>query len=201
MIEKSKEPIFRSIFGCDWEALPPVLKKHYANTAFSEDETIVDGELDLMCKGPVKLFAPVFWLLKGIPPHNEQGVQTNVRFLSNKHTAAFHFYRSFKFKKRKPYIFHSRMVQIENNIVAEIMPFRLCWIMTYDWENEAVHLRHKGYALHIFKRYIPLPLKLFLGEGYAKETAIDDHHFEMETNITHPIWGKIYEYKGRFKVR
>jgi hypothetical protein len=39
-----------------------------------------------------------------------------------------------------------------------------------------------------------------MGAGYAEEHPIDDHSFDMQTHITHPWWGKVYEYKGRFEV-
>jgi hypothetical protein len=47
---------------------------------------------------------------------------------------------------------------------------------------------------------MPIPLTLFLGKGYAEEIAIDDNTFDMITHITHPLWGRIYQYNGRFKV-
>ena len=37
-------------------------------------------------------------------------------------------------------------------------------------------------------------------KGYAEEIAVDDNTFHMNTHISHPWWGKVYEYKGRFKI-
>lgn len=39
-----------------------------------------------------------------------------------------------------------------------------------------------------------------MGKGYAEEIPIDDKTFSMITHITHPWWGKLYEYKGQFVV-
>ena len=63
-----KEPIFKAIFGDDWESLPVVIKKHYANLPYSDDSYNVEGRLDVMCKGLYWLLSPLIWLLKGIPP-------------------------------------------------------------------------------------------------------------------------------------
>ena len=51
----SEEPIFKSIFGASWDELPSVMRKHYANRPYSDDITIVDGVLDVMCAGPIKM--------------------------------------------------------------------------------------------------------------------------------------------------
>jgi hypothetical protein len=40
-----------------------------------------------------------------------------------------------------------------------------------------------------------------LGSGYAEESAVDHNTFDMIVTISHPWWGKIYEYKGQFKIK
>lgn len=78
--------------------------------------------------------------------------------------------------------------------------FGICWRMNYLWEDNKVILRHKAYALKTFNHFIPLPVTWLLGRGDAEEWAIDDNTFAMRATITHPLPGKVYEYKGRFKV-
>jgi len=92
-------------------------------------------------------------------------------------------------------------MQIKGNEVIEVMRFGLGWKMLYLWEDGKVILKHSGYALHLFGRFIPVPLTLLMGRGYAEEIAVDENTFDMITHITHPWWGKIYEYKGRFEVK
>lgn len=196
-----KEPIFKSIFGDAWNELPPVMHKHYANRPFGDDEIIVEGRLDVMCARPIRFLAPALKLMGQIPAHNEKNVPVKVHFKSAEKSKAFHFQRIFKFRENKPYIFRSRMVQIKNNEVMEIMRFGFAWKLLYLWDGEKVILKHRGYALCLFGLSIPLPLTLLLGEGYAEEIAVDANRFDMITHITHPWWGKIYEYKGRFEVK
>jgi hypothetical protein len=192
------EPIFKSIFGASWDDLPPVMRKHYANRPYTQDKNTVEGVLDVQCAGPIKTFAPLFWLMGGVPPHTEQNVPVTVHFESDENSKFFTFNRIFHFKTRKAYRFKSRMMQIKGNEVVEIMRFGIAWKMQYLWENGKVVLRHKGYALAIAGHLIPLPLTFVVGEGHAEETPIDDNTFDMFVTITHPWWGKIYEYKGRF---
>ena len=194
------EPIFKSIFGERWNELPPVMHKHYANRPYTNDEVIVDGALDVMCAGPIKLMGPLMKLMGQIPARNEKNVPVSVQFQSDLNSKAFNFVRTFNFKNGETYIFRSRMVQIKDNEVIEIMSFGLGWKMLYGWDGEKVVLNHNGYALRLFGHYIPIPLTLLLGKGYAEERVVDENTFDMTTHITHPWWGKIYEYKGRFKV-
>lgn len=195
------EPIFKSIFGESWDSLPPVMHKHYANRPYTDDEVVVEGRLDVMCKPPLKWLSPLMALMGQIPARNEASVPVSVRFKSDKNSKAFHFVRSFHFKNSKPYIFHSRMMQIKGNEVIEVMRFGLGWKMLYLWDGEKVVLQHRGYALYLFGHFIPMPLTLLMGKGYAEEIAVDENTFDMITHITHPWWGKVYEYKGRFEVK
>lgn len=194
------EPTFKSVFGTAWDDLPPVMKKHYANRPWSSDITSVEGTLDVMCKGPIRLLAPLMRLMGQIPARNEKSVRVTVDFQSDPTSAAFRYNRTFHFRDTAPYVFRSRMIQLEGNLVAEVMRFGLTWKMHYEWDGQKVLLRHRGYALHVFGRFIPLPLTFLMGNGYAEEIAIDDNTFDMVTHITHGLWGKIYEYKGRFTV-
>jgi hypothetical protein len=196
----NNEPIFKSIFGASWDALPPVMHKHYANRPYCNDCVQVEGCLEVMCKGPIRILAPLFRSLGQIPARNETNVPVTVLFRSNQTTADFQFDRVFKFKGTEPYHFRSRMRQLKGNEVVEIMRFRLAWKMLYLWDGEKVVLQHKGYALSLFGWLIPLPLTYLLGSGHAEETAVDENTFDMITHISHPWWGKIYEYKGRFEI-
>lgn len=193
-------PTFKAIFGDDWDKLPPVMHKHYANKPYTNDLSICEGTLDVICKAPLTWLAPLMMALGQVPAHNETNVPVTVRFQSDKDSRAFHFKRSFQFKTRNPYAFHSRMIQIRNNEVIEVMRFGIGWKMLYLWDGKKVVLQHRGYALYIGGMFIPVPLTLFLGKGYAEEIAVDDATFDMITHITHPLWGRVYQYKGRFKM-
>ena len=195
------EPIFKSIFGDTWDALPPALQKHYANRPYCEDVTVAAGKLDVMSKQPFSLLAPLLKILGQIPARNETNVPVTVQFKSDLETKSFWFVRRFHFKDERPYIFHSRMLQIKDNEVIEVMRFGFSWKLSYSWDGEKVLLQHRGYALNLFGHFIPIPLTMIMGEGYAEEIAIDDDTFEMVTHITHPWFGKIYQYKGRFKIK
>lgn len=176
------------------------MKKHYANRPYTDDVTAVEGKLDVTCNQPLKFFTPIIRLLGQVPAYNEKDVPVTVRFESDKDTKSFHFNRTFHFKNTKPYVFKSRMLQIKDNKVVEFMRFGLAWKMLYLWDGEKVTLEHCGYFLNLFRCLIPIPLSVFIGKGYGEEKPVDENSFDMMVSITHPWWGKVYEYKGRFEV-
>lgn len=194
------DPIFKNVFGAAWEDLPVIMQKHYANRPCTDDLAIVEGSLDVFCAGPIKIFWRLFVLMKSIPPFCEKGVPITVNFCSDKQTEKFHFHRVFHFKGQKPYSFRSCMVQIKDNEVMEITGPGMVWRAFYCWEKGKVVMKHSGYAVKILDFLIPLPLHLLIGDGYAEEIPVDDDTFDMRMHLMHPRWGKIYEYKGRFRM-
>lgn len=195
------DPIFKSIFGNTWDELPPIIKKHYANRPYTNDHIIAEGQLDVSCAKYIQFFAKLFWYLGTIPPINEKAVAVTVMFESKIDTKEFCLNRVFHFKNREPYEFHSRMVQVNGNEVIETMKFGICWRMQYFWINNKVILKHKGYAIKVLGNIIPLPITWLIGRSDAEEWSINDNIFEMSATITHPWLGKIYQYKGNFKVK
>ena len=191
------EPIFKPVFGDSWETLPPVMHKHYANRPYCDDVSTVEGVLDVMCKWYLK---PIFWVIGTVPPHTQAGVPVTVHFTSQPNDAAFSFHRIFNFKNRKPFHFRSRMTHVGGDEVMERMNYGICWHSHYGWDGEKVTLRHKGYSWRVGGLNIPLPVTWLMGRGDATEWPIDEESFEMSATITHSLLGKVYEYKGRFRV-
>lgn len=190
-------PIFAPVFGADWECLPPVIRRHYPNRPYSNDSIRVEGVLDVVSAGPVRLLAPLLSALGQIPARNESGVPVAVTFRSDPASAAFTFDRRFRFDDGD-YHFRSRMVHLGDGEVIEIMRLGFFWRCRYAWRNGTVVLAHRGYGIRLLGWNVPLPLGLLLGRNEAEEVPLDAHSFEMKTRITHPIWGRVYEYRGRF---
>ncbi len=193
----AQEPIFKPIFGESWNRLPPVMHKHYANRPYSADIATVEGKLDVLCKW---YFKPFFWLFGGAPSRNEKNVPVTVHFTSQPDGVALCFNRIFHFNNRKPFHFRSCMTQVKENEVLERMQYGICWHCYYSWAGAQLTLRHKGYSWRVLCINIPLPMTWLIGRSDANEWPVDDDTFAMCATIMHPLLGKLYEYKGRFKV-
>ncbi len=195
----AEAPIFKPVFGRKWDDLPSVLRKRYASRPYSDATTLIEGELDVMCKAPLIWLTWPMRLAGQIPLRNEKGVAVSVRFYGDENSKACHFDRHFDFSRR-PYRFKSRMIQIEKNLVVEIMRLGLAWKARYDWDGEKVVIRHAGYGLLLFGHLLPIPLTWIVGAGYAEEIPVDDDRFQFKTLISHPWWGTVYGYQGQFNV-
>lgn len=198
--KRSDQPIFQTIFGEAWKQLPHVLHRHYANRPCSTDRVTVQGHLDVLCRGPIRLLRPLFKSLHLIPLLNETQVPVTVVYESHPDSHDFSLNRTFHFANRAPYRFCSHMRQLAGDEVVELMRFGIGWRMRYLWQDGKVILQHKGYLLNLFGHFTPLPLTTLLGTVHAEETALDDSNFAMCVEIRHPWWGRIYGYSGRFTI-
>ncbi len=189
------EPPFKKVFGADWKNLPPVLKAHYDVGAGSR----VVGEVSIKCRGLMRWLAPLFWLIRGVPPVNEDRVPTEVDF-SVDDKAHFHFRRHFQFGSRKPYRFHSVMRVDAQGRVIEQMGWGVSWRFQLLWQDEKIVMHHRGFGLSFGNNFVPLPLTWLLGAAYAEEIPQSNDSFRMEVSISHPLWGQHYRYYGEFRV-
>jgi len=201
------EPIFAAIFAESWASLPPILKTHYANRPFCRDQVRVSGELDIYLSPLMRLISPLLGLLGMLTPMGGQGVPVEVTFRSYPESTDFHFERLFYFKGRKPVRFFSKMRPIGPHQVLEYMGPGLAWHAHYDFVEHQVVMRHLGFAWHIFGKNIYLPrfFNTLIGEGHACESPISEgvnagKGFDMSMELTSPLWGKLYGYRGRFIV-
>ncbi|OEY87117.1 hypothetical protein BIY23_01375 [Wolbachia pipientis] len=193
--------MFVSVFDKKWEDLPKVLKKRYANRAYSDDLVIVDGNLDVHCSWLIYILKPLLKLFNVLVPHQGKNVPVSVSLLSKPDSDVVYFNRTFFFNGRKPYLFYSKMVRIKGDDVIEFMNFGIGWRMRCFYNGKKVVLQHKGYVWKLLGILVPLPLNLLIGKGYAEEEAISDNEFRMYFEIRHRLFGKIYGYDGNFIIR
>jgi len=193
-------PIFQNVFGGSWDALPVVMKRHYANRPFSSDVGVVDGIMDVESSFLGRMMSPFFKLTGTLVPYEGKDVPAKVEFSSSPTTNGFHFNRTFYFPNQKPYEFKSVMIPMTGNEMIEVMRFGLCWRMAFLWTGQKVVWEHRGFGVYLWGKYIPLPLALLMGKGFADETPIDDESFSMSMKIVHPIWGMVFGYSGVFKM-
>ena len=176
------------------------MQKHYSNKPFSNDKTIVEGEMNIKGNFLAKLLMPLFQIFGILVPYQENSVKTIVTYSSEIDSKLFCFDRVFYFIGKKPYNFSSKMKQIKANIVIEMFKLNLVWKMKYIYKQNKVMLLHQGYYLKIRNLFIPLPFEVIIGKGYAEEYAISGDEFTMKMQLNHFLFGVFFEYNGKFKV-
>lgn len=200
-LDRRRRPTFQAIFGDAWTDLPPVMRARYGNRPYSTDLTVLEGRMDIACAGPVRMLAPLVNLMGQIPAKTEGDVPVTVENRSDPGSRAFHFRRTFAFRDGRIHEFRSRVLALEEGGMVEVMRFGLCWRFRCRWDRPRVVLDHVGYGLHLLGWTLPLPIGRLVGTSHAEEIAVDGTTFDLVAHITHPWWGRIYEYGGRFSVR
>jgi hypothetical protein len=193
------EPVFKPIFAEKWNSLPPVMKKHYANKPFSNDVVTVRGKMNFIIAPWARRVMPLFRFLKILVPYPAENVDAAVHFRSEPDSGTYQFDRWIELP-RQTYNFLSKMEHNGGDEIVEKFASGICWRMKYTYDGEKVLLLHKGYALKIFGKIIPLPISAIVGKGYAEEVPIDENSFRMRMTVTHPLFGVYYEYNGVFTV-
>ncbi len=196
----TEDPIFKSVFGGDWDKLPPVMRRHYANRPYHDDVVIVEGSMNVESSLAGRLFSPLFRLAGTLVPYEGRHIPATVLFVSDTRSNAFRFDRIFHFPGREPYRFRSTMIPAGGGDIIELMRFGIGWQAHYKWNGKKILLTHKGYALKTGNRLISLPLDRIIGRGSAEETPVDDDTFSMKMEIRHPLWGRVFSYSGTFKI-
>jgi hypothetical protein len=199
------DPIFKSVFGKDWDNLPSVMQKHYAVRPNSDDQVTVKGKLDIKISRFVSLMARFTGMLLA---HSGDAIPVTVIFRSDdksdknpsRQSKSFYFDRTFHFPDKGDITFRSRMEHVKDNILIEFMRFGIGWKLSYQWDGEKVILQHEGYVWQLFGWMIPIPLSLIMGKGYAEEVPLSKDRFSMWTHANHGLFGSTFGYAGEFKV-
>lgn len=194
----SNDPGFKSVFKTSWDKLPPVFQKRYANRPHSNDLTSVEGKMEVSFSRLMSCMMPILKWMHILAPYQGKDIPVKVDFRSTADTNMTFLDRKFYFPGKQPYEFNSCVQPIKDSEVIEFMSFGIGWKMHYSYDGEKVIMEHRGYVWKFFGYNIPLPLSIFIGEGYAEETVIDENSYRVTMSISHQLFGTLYSYAGDF---
>ena len=210
------QPFFKPVFGQHWDDLPPVFQSHYATRIDKLTRHRAQGHMSLYPSAIIRLLKPILSLLNNLPAQAGDNLPVTVGFITDKDRQGVCFDRHFSYQGQDyPYRFKTTMIHAphspqqkpilgseNSHDLVEIMDYGFCWLsrMHYDPAQRQVILNHRGYAIRIFGRIIPLPLNWLLGRISSHETAIDEYHFAMQMTLHHPLFGILYRYEGQFSM-
>jgi len=192
-------PIFKPVFGADWDKLPAVIKKHYANRPYSNDVTRAKGKMTITFSPIMKMMAPMLSFFKIFAPAPGKDISVEVDYLSSPQDARFVFDRRFYYPQlAKPFEFKTTLWHIKDNVIVDTLRFGVGLKFIYQFDGTKIKFIHNGYVLVLGKLRIPLPLTWLLGRGYGEETPVSDESFHFFLESVHPIFGRIIRYEGVF---
>lgn len=191
-------PLFAQVLGDEWQTLPDIMKKRFSNRPYSNDEISVEGLMTIKSSRWMRAIKPFLKLSGALIHQDGENIPVIVNFKCEKNSAKYWFDRKFNFVP--PVLFKSYMLNIKDNIMVEFMRFNIGWRTKFSVSGDSVVMSHGGYVLRFFNVLIPLPIGLLLGKCNVVERPVSDDSFSMEMSLTHFIFGKIYEYRGLFKI-
>lgn len=197
------QPIFQTVFGNQWDSLPPALKAHYANRPYTNDIVTHEGALTITLSPVMRSFAWLMRLANVLVPFEGADVPCTVYARSDPKSAAYILDRRVFAPGREPYTFRSELVCLKPHVVAEYFRFGGGWVASYYFEGDKVILRHRGFAWRLFGLHIPLPgfLDIIFGQGSAYEITTGKDSFRMATSLDHFLHeGSMAGYAGEFRI-
>lgn len=198
---KSFCPIFKPVFGENWDHLPEVIKKHYANRPYSNDIVRAKGLMTITFSPMMKIIAPFLSVFKIFAPAPGIDIPVEVDYLSSPKDQRFIFDRRFFYPHlSKPFEFKSTLWKIRNNLIVDALRFGLGIKFIYQFDGSKVQFIHSGYILLLGKLRLPLPLTFLLGKGYGEETPLTDSSFHFFLESIHPLFGQVIRYEGTFTI-
>lgn len=200
-LRDEESPTFKSVFGKDWERLPPVIRARYANRPYSADKVTVEGYLDVSYSPFITWLLPLFKLFGALMPYRGSHIPTTVHFFSEPQSNAFGFDRILHYPDKEPHHFRSVMYPYKAHTVIEYIRFGVGVKLAYRYDGkDTVYLEHQGYCWNIGGMLLPLPLSLIFGKAFGEEIAVSDDTFTMKAGTRHRLFGAWFEYKGSFRV-
>jgi hypothetical protein len=197
---KNMAPIFQPIFGERWKDMSILMLRRYANRPYSNDIIKAEGCLEISLVRFLAVIAPVLKWISPLPMFAGKDIPVTVFFESKLSSSACYLKRIFHLKNNKQFHFQSFMITTGGSEVIEYITPNIGCRLNYAYSNDKVVITHKCYVLKILDLTLPLPLTWLIGSVYAEETSISTSSFSMLMNITHPLFGRLYEYKGTFTI-
>lgn len=197
----SAAPVFQTVLGSDWTSLGDIVQRHYFLRPHSTDYMCVTGEMiEIHHSTVAKLVIPIGLLFGAVVPYRGSNVPTDVHYNSSTDNSNIYWDRVFKFDSGH-FHFRSHMEPLSCNEVIEFVRFGLGVRLHVSTENGALVFREKGYLWRIFGYDLPIPGRWLMGRVYVEERPIDDDHFSMKMTLTHPAFGELFRYSGKFQLR
>jgi predicted DCC family thiol-disulfide oxidoreductase YuxK len=191
-------PLFAQVLGAGWQQLPAIMQRRFSNRPYTNDVVAAEGLMTITGSRWMSCIKPFLMLSGALVQQEGDNIPVSVIYKSEPNSAKYCFDRKFNFTP--PLLFKSYMVNVKNNIMIEFMKFNIGWRTKCSVIGDSVMMSHDGYVFRFFNLFIPVPIVLLIGKCSVVERPISEDSFSMEMHLNHFIFGKIYEYRGIFKI-
>lgn len=186
--------LMQQALGDQWQELPAALRAHYQ----TRDNTDT-GTLEISYPRGMQWYLNFLRLLgalvnrqgKDIPTTVAKTMKNNVQFWT----------RTIQFSDGKVIFFKSHWVAAGDNKLIEYVNPILGLCMAVRVEQGKLYYVGQYYVVKLGKLILRLPEWLVLGHTTIEEVALDEQHFTMDFRLTHPWFGLLFRYAGKFTTQ
>jgi len=190
----SENNIMKQALSERWSSLPSVLQAHYQD---ANNKDI--GKLSVEYPGWMQLFLNILHLFGALLNRKGQDISTEVEKTMQGNTQYWH--RTLTFKDGKKVFFKSHWNYAGGNRLEEYVNPILGLCMSVAVKDGKLLYEGEYFVLRLGILKLPLPEWMLLGHTTIVEEQIDPEHFKMDFKLTHPLFGQIYRYTGKFYTK
>lgn len=183
--------IMQIALGDDWHKLPPALQAHYRFGSTTDT-----GHMDIEYPRRMQGLLSVLRLVGALVNRDGKRIATTVhKSVVNDRQ---YWRRTIVYPDGKTICFNSFWVAADDGHLIEFVnPLLGLQMAPYVVDNQ-LHYRGIRFVLKLGPLRLPIPEWLALGHTTIVEKAIDEQHFEMDFRLTHPLFGQLFRYSGKF---
>lgn len=182
--------IMQRALGAQWEELAPALKAHYKTEA-NRDVGILSIEYPKAMQWPLNFLRLLGTLIN--EPAREAPTEVS-KWMTGEQQQ---WRRRVELPNQVMSFDSTWQYAGGNELIEYVKPF-LGLKMGVTVRDGKLYYEGRAYILKLGSWLIPIPEALVLGHTTIEEVAVDDKYFTMDFRLTHPLFGQIYRYAGRF---
>lgn len=182
--------LMQQALGDDWHKLPPVLQAHHAGCVVDQ------GEMDIEYPRWMQPLLLLLRLIGALIDRPGKAVATRVekRLVDGRQT----WHRTMIYADGQRKYFNSVWLAAgERQIVEYVNPWLGLQIRPYVVDDR-LYSDGVCFVLRVWRWQLRIPENYLLGHTTIVETAIDEHRFAMDFRLTHPWFGQVFRYAGKF---
>lgn len=183
--------LMQRALGADWDKLPPALQAHY-RFGKTTDSGCMDIEYPRFMQPCLSLLRLVGALV------DRRGRQVATVVHKSVVGERQYWRRTITYPDGKVVRFNSFWVPAAGNQLIEFVNPMLGLQMAAYVEGGRLHYRGVCFIVKLGCWLLPIPEWLILGRTRIVEEAVDETHFVMDFRVTHPLFGQVFRYAGKF---
>ena len=197
---ESEGALFRYKLRERWAALHPDVQRRFEKNPTPDAPLHYHGVMTRMDASPLGLLAANLTRFIGcLQPFTEAPLPVRIQVYGKPGETDLYKFRQYLRRKRKPFLFTSRMRLGRKGEVLELVGCGFGMVLSLSVTPEGnLHFFSDHYFFRLGTHLLRLPLWLTPGVTNLTHFNIDMENFHIRIDIRHPWFGQMFLHEGRF---